>query len=706
LNVCPVCGAESPSAGATCCGKCGANLNSDSVAVTTESVKSSIGRADQDQVDEELMAELSTLDDELVDPGDYQPESTQADIEGSFGSPGDEFLADDSTQLSTTDVSTSEDITYPGTSEIDLPEVPGKGDETDETPLWATAEHDEDSADQTIQDEEKDKLISSLRSKVPTAVRNNRQPHGNGNTAARSSKTAWSSGGQKETVSGYNRELGTVRRGMRTFETNKELPGTIPASQAPPSSERETKVKTAAYFRNGDVRFPSGTKFNSGDKISWNDRTFTLKQKAPDNKTVLLYALLGLVIVLLAASQLVRRGDTNPYPPLVGVVTDMETGQVLPDVKITINELGKSVMSNYSGLFVFEMVPEGSYTITGETPFFKTASLSFRHGKGNQTILGIPMEGSKLTAGDRPPQNTSPKTTPSKAKEYGDIKITTNVDGARVFLDNENYGSGSRTIKKVLEGKHKLVVKSDGYETFAQTVSVRSNETSSIEVSLVKVTEEKPREQSAADYVRIGDSTAAAGDLSAAIDFYSAALEMEETAEVYYRRARMYDRTGKLVQAAKDFAQAGDHFVSFGQLTSAIGAYNAALDLFPGDLRILRARGYTFIQKGDYDLAMADFSTACDLDGDSYPNRIGLGRAYSMTGNHKDAIREYKKAGKLTENQSEVYALIALASLARGKEKDALKYYTSFLETATPEIERKYASDPDWQRLKQLASTE
>ena len=706
MNVCPVCGADNPSVGATCCVKCGASLNPDSIAVTTEVVKSSKGRADQDQVNDNLEDGHSTLSEEHVSGDDLQPGSARADTEGLHGSSGDEFAVDDLTERSTTDISSDEETCYPSTSEIELPEEPGEGEEIDETPPWTTAGRDEDSADQTIQDEEKDKLISSLQSKVPSAIRNNSRPNGHANTHAPQSKTSWSSGSQKETVSTHNRELGTVRREMRMIEPDKGLSETIPALQVPPAGEQESKSKNVAYFSHGTVRFPSGTKFSSGDKISWKDRKFTLKQKAPDNKTVLLYGILGLVIVLLAASQLVRRGDAIPYPPLVGVVTDSETGQVLPDVKITINELGKSVMSNYSGLFVFEMVPEGSYTITGETPFFRTASLSFRHGKSNQTVLGMPMEGSEPVAGEKPRQNTESKTTPANAKKYGNIKVTTNVDNAQVFLDNKNYGGGSRTIKRVLEGKHKLVVESDGYEAFAQTVKVKSNKTSSIEATLVKLTEEKPPELSADDHVRIGDSVAAAGDLSAAIGSYTAALDRKKTAEVYYRRAQMYNRTGDPGKAAKDFVQAGNYFASFGQLTSAVGAFNAALDLFPGDLEMLRARGYTYIQKGEYDLAMADFRTACNTDGDNYQNRIGLGHVYSMTGKYRDAIKEYKKAGKLTGNKTEVFALIALASLARGKEKDARKYYTKFLETATPEIERKYSSDPDWQRLKQLASTE
>jgi Tfp pilus assembly protein PilF len=686
--------------------ECGASLNPDSIAVTTEAVQSSKGRVDQDPVNDELEDEHSTLSEEHVCGVDFQPESPKANSERLLGSSGDEFVVDDLTSQNTTDISPDEETCYPSTNEIELPEEPGESEETDETPPPATAGPEGDSADQTIQDEEKDKLISSLRSKIPPGIRNNGRPHGNENTYTQPSKTAWSSGSQKEVVSGHNRELGTVRREMRTFETDIELPGTIPASQVPPSREQESKGKSAAYFRNGDVRFPGGIKFSTGDKLSYGDRTFTLRPKAPDNKAVLLYGLLGLVILLLAASHLVRQGDANPYPPLVGVVTDLETGQVLPDVKITINELGKSVMSNYNGLFVFEMVPEGSYTLTGETPFFKTASLSFRHGTSNQTVLGIPMEARRQITEKNPPQVTEPEATSVITEKYGSIKVKTNVDNAQVFLDNKDYGGGSRTIKKVLEGEHKLVVKSDGYETFAQTVSVNSNKTSSIEATLVRLTEDRPPEQSATDYVRIGDRAAAEGDLSVAIGSYTAALEREKTAEVYYRRAQMYDKTGEPDKAAKDFMQAGNHFVSLGQLTSAIGAYNAAHGLFPGDLKILRARGYTHIQKGEYDLATADFRTACDMDGDSYLNRIGLGHAYSMTGKHKDAIKEYKKAGKLTEDKSEVYALIALASLARGKEKDARKYYAKFLETATPEIERKYGSDPDWQRLKQLASTD
>jgi Flp pilus assembly protein TadD len=471
------------------------------------------------------------------------------------------------------------------------------------------------------------------------------------------------------------------------------------------SLEGVSKSKGLAHFRKNEVRFPGGVKFRNGEEIRFNGRAFTLRPKPRDYKTYLLYGALAAVLVLLVASQMVRQSDSISEPSLVGVVIDQQTGAVMPDVKVTLQELGKSVMTNQDGMFIFEILPEGDYTITGETPFFKTASLSFQHGKHGETLVGLPMEKSARLAKEEPTKETN-ESVPEETKKFGSIEILTDVDNAQVYLDKRSYGKGSRTIDRVYVGKHRLVLKADGYETVSTTIDVDRDKTTSVEVSMEKLEDDAPPELTAADYVRIGDSAAALGSLAEAIESYTIALEMEERAETYYRRAQIYHQTGKLEQARRDFSRAGGQFAASAQITSAIGAYNAILDLFPNDFRTLRARGYAYIQKGDYELALSDFETACELDGDDYQNRVGLGHAYSMIGKYKDAIGEYRKAEDLTDDKAEVYALIALASLARGKEKDAKKYYEKFLETATPDVERRYASDPEWQRLKQLASSD
>jgi Flp pilus assembly protein TadD len=206
--------------------------------------------------------------------------------------------------------------------------------------------------------------------------------------------------------------------------------------------------------------------------------------------------------------------------------------------------------------------------------------------------------------------------------------------------------------------------------------------------------------------VQSGDSALVAGDFKSAITFYTKALGKEESAETYYKRAQVYHKAGKPGNARNDLMRAGNMFSSQGQATSAIAAFNAVLDLFPNDMKALRARGYANINRGQYELALADFETACNLDDNNYENQIGRGNAYAVLGKHKDAINAYKDAEKLTDNKAEAYALIAMTSLVRGKEKDARKYYEKFIEAATPEEELKYSKDPDWQRLKQIASND
>lgn len=718
MNICPACGAKTPLQEDEFCRACGASLISETD-ISNRPVD------DQSAVAKDPIAH--SFDDRSGHSGSSEVKSAaEANLTGGFDEPAQEFADIDASESEEKGAgafasgtpssphsdplsSTYEESGFASTNEIDLEDnlnVDGTDSHED---ICSDAEtHEVQADDDVVGCETKELLLSSLRAKMPDMIHKD---------DASKEKELKSVG--PDSISHFDEsdvysidDADTDHQGadadvshesFAEVQVEDEPPGSFPLPEIENRNNRDTGDGSI------DMPLPSSPDAAKGDaqnRAAGFDSSIVGRLKRLDYKTKILYGAIAVIVLVLIGSQFVHRGDTVLSPPLMGVVVHEGTGRVLQDVKVTVHELGISVMSDHNGMFHFDEVPEGSYTITGETPFFKTASLTFRHGRENQTLLSVAMSENTSADAAAPPKEISAETEPAVTKKYGDLKITMDVAEAQLFLDNLGYGTGSRTINRVLEGRHKLVIEAEGYETFEETVSIEENRVTRVEASLVRIKPDKPPEMTAADFVRAGDSAAAAGDLTTAINSYGRALDKEREPETYYRRAQTYHKTGKLSEAAKDFMRAGNSFTSIGQITSAIGSYNAVLDLFPNDMRALRARGYAYTKRGEYELAIADFVTACDLDKNDYQNQLGLGNAYSIMGRYKDAIKAYKKAEKLTEDRSEVYALIALASLSRGKEKDARKYYEKFLEEANPQTETRFSSDPEWQRLKQMASAD
>lgn len=687
MKICPECGQENPLEDATYCQKCGASLDG----VPSEAESSGAPPDD----DSHVIEQQELTNSELETP------ELESESEGGLElvSEFDEMIGDaDSKKASLGSRPLN------GSSEAsNLDEESKPADSAMQGSVQQQLNNSESDGSLTLGDDDKEKLLSDLQSKIRSMVSSDGQDAKGGN------KPADHTSGSGLIISDYNKEIGA-----QPSEDFSRIQGTMSGGRLGDNDTDESstdKVRISrgiAYFKGSDVHLTGGVKLRAGDELSYRDRIFLLKAKSRDFKSLSLYALLSLVVVLLVASQFIKRDSSDQLSPLFGTVVDAETNKVITDALVTIDELGKSVRSDDAGTYVFEMIPEGEYTITVESPEFTMAFLQVQHSPSSQSALPVFME-ANLLANSNSSQAASGSTKKSEPqRKYGTLQVNTNNEKAEIFLDNKKYGTGNQKIKRVLEGKHKVLVKAEGFAVFEDIVTVKSDKTTTIAANLEKL-RTKPVELSSAEYVQLGDSAFIAGDLSLAISSFTKAVAKDPQAETYYRRAQAYHKSGKPGDARKDFLKAGSRFAESGQASSAVGAYNAVLDLFPNDMVALRARGYAYIQRGQYELALADFKTACDINDDEYYNQLGMGDSYSVLGKHKDAIKAYKKAEKLTEladQKADVYALIAMASLSRGKEKDARKYYEKFLENASPEIESKYSADPEWQRLKQIASSD
>lgn len=740
MKICPKCGAENKFDGAVFCRECGAELGK------TDPFAVGPNQLDDNSLENDTHDETQQI--ESMNQGDITPLESGSDSDSGISDP----LADqDTNQLDSFDepiLSSNRDET--GNDEIDMgtektdetdspadpinrpsdgaeafiakAEIELPGDDSDETTPEVShrgferiQKPEETEPEKTgpveeteaVESAEKDKLIESLHSKIPSLSNKSEDSDKQQTPHSHSLKPGSIIG---STPADELEEPKTDSLAHLSGDSNTDIPDDEPESGWKQPASRYTapgdhapRSKGTAFFRKSRIKVPKDISLKSGDEIVVNGRPFTLKPGGRDLTTTLLYGTFVVVLLLLVISQTVKRSGGTADTAVIGVVTDENSGRVLADVEVTINELGRTVTTNDAGMFVFDLLPEGNYSITARTPFYKTAGVMFNHDATTRSIVSLGMQETTLAStGSNETKKT--ESTKKKTPEYGDLKVITNVKTSEIFLDNRSYGKGSRTIKSVYPGNHKLVIKAEGHETYEKTVRVRENSMTTIDAQLAKIEEDKPVQPTPEQYVAAGQSAFESGDYRKAVESYTLALLKQKNPDWYYMRGQAYLKGNRPADAKKDFIQAGKIYMSEGKATSAISAYTGALDLDSENMTVLRLRGYAYIKNGKYDPAMEDFEKACDIDDDIYENLVGRGDAYSAMGEYKDAIKYYKKAEKKTDDKANVYAMIALANLARGDEGDARKYYEKFIEAATPEIERKYAVDPEWQRLKQIAS--
>jgi hypothetical protein len=78
--------------------------------------------------------------------------------------------------------------------------------------------------------------------------------------------------------------------------------------------------------------------------------------------------------------------------------------------------------------------------------------------------------------------------------KYGSLDIVSTPHGATVIIDGKALGKTPITMEQILEGKHKVELKLDGYTLETQDVTIEENNLSSVNIVLkVKTIEEKKK---------------------------------------------------------------------------------------------------------------------------------------------------------------------------------------------------------------------
>ncbi|MBD3217268.1 MAG: tetratricopeptide repeat protein, partial [candidate division Zixibacteria bacterium] len=458
-------------------------------------------------------------------------------------------------------------------------------------------------------------------------------------------------------------------------------------------------------FNGSRVYLPSTMKVKSGDEIIVRGRRFRAKKKSFDKRGPLMMAALGIVIVL-GLAFIASRFFVQTQPGMVvGQVINSQSGEVIQEAQVIIDELGETVFTNANGIFVIDNLSDGDWSVSASKPQYKTAAIGFSHGGGKTSVLTLSLEPSIPVKNDEDDKKDEKKIKEVRIPNYGKLTVITNTPKSKIIVDNKMLGPGNKTYSKITVGKHNLVVMAEGYKEYSGHVEIKRNENNKFTIDLQELKAEyKPSEISFEDYLAKADAMASKGDWTEAIGNYTLALAKREDGDTYHKRSTTFLQTGQKNQAIKDLVRASRAYTNQGRVNRSIECLNEILDLEPKNTTAYRERGFANLRLGNFEKAIDDLKEAVDIDDDDFDNHMALGEAYYIMGKHKDALKYLKKARKINDNNARVYALSALASLARDDEGDAEKYFKGFEIRASMNDRKEFERDPDWQKLSDMMS--
>lgn len=283
----------------------------------------------------------------------------------------------------------------------------------------------------------------------------------------------------------------------------------------------------------------------------------------------------------------------------------------------------------------------------------------------------------------------------------GDIPIA-NLSLARLYMLKDDFDAAKTTFEKAFASADaEPQVKALALKYRA---ALENDETKSVEY-LEKAIEAVPdaaelRAQLATSFL----STRRLDDALAQID---KALELDAENNDYRRlKANILAESGKIDEAKTLFDEAvkdeGDNVliqVEKGQFLASIKEYDAALEHFSklideyGGPGLYFFRGVLYLQKKDYDAALADVNKALRLDGSMTQALRLKGIIFLQQEKYDDAIRIFEQLKRKSDDKTEATLQIAYANGKKGLYKKAAQILDAELEKAPESVDvlRSYA---------------
>lgn len=482
-----------------------------------------------------------------------------------------------------------------------------------------------------------------------------------------------------------------------------------------------------AYFYKSYIQLSGEPRLHDHDEVVIGDRAWVLRRKSFNPAMVIAVASpIAALILFLIALQFV--GPTNPGDgTMIGMVIDEYAQPFVHGATIRLPEVGRTYTSNPEGFFITDHLPSGNYKVEWVVDGDVVGESYATVVEGKVTTLTIapsdellaqldaqatsngkaatPKAGatSQAATGDKPakpvattgkstqPSASSTKTGTTTKKQSSAttaaLKLAANVEGAKLTIDGNVLGRGNLTYTKLAPGKHTYKVTADGYEAVSGTVTLSAGDTETLKINLPVLAQAQKQEvYTAEDFYYSGVNAYNAGDNESAISDLTEAIRLDpSSAKAYLARGDAYGMLRDKNGAHDDYVRAAEIYRFNKKYSTAISAYNNALKWSEESITAHMGRASLFLAQGEPVAAIADYETVIRLDRRNFDAYIGLGRARFERGNYKKAIKAFKDARSIDEQNPVVHQFLMLAYMADNDIDEVQKSYKKFAEVASSE---------------------
>lgn len=491
-------------------------------------------------------------------------------------------------------------------------------------------------------------------------------------------------------VSSLNKHLGGQELQSKTSEQEAGV-GETTATQ----DDAKRTVRQLGRF----LFFAKGPTPEPGSAVVLGEQRYQIQPAAWYWRFAPLLVLLAIPILI---TLLLLKSPAPDHFPLLGVVTDSESGGEIAGAAVSIPDLSMGARADAAGRFRLEQLPSKSYLVKVNAPGYEPTFASVVVGDRAE-ILHLEMTPLISDTTETEVEEAEPE--PESEPVYGTIRVKSNREDVTVALNGKPLGEGNKRYSRIKPGRHVIQLSSPTFEAHVEEIDVKAGHTTEVVAILVPEPEPEQPMLGLEDYLERGDSLLALGEYLEAIGYYTLAIaDSPESPQPYHKRARANLKLSNQLAAIADFREAGTLFSQNGNYGRAIECFDQILELSPGAVPIYQLRGWAKIWSGGTQGGLVDLEKALSFDDDNWRARFQLGKALCLTGDYDAAEKHLKKIRKHDDKQPQVNAFLALAYLGKEKQDDAVKYYRKYAELATSESNGQLERLASWNQLLTLAA--
>ncbi len=507
-----------------------------------------------------------------------------------------------------------------------------------------------------------------------------------------------------------------------------------------PKPQISKKGQGLAFFYKNYIKIEGSQKLHPEDEMIINNRNYVLKPKNL-NKNIAVYSFVAILLLSVSVVGSFLAGNSGVGDGQVfGLILDENDNPYLSGATIIFDDLNERSQSDANGLFTFSDIPAGShkiaYKIGGEiigTDYITIAdnNFSFITLKPMEEIVEIPVKQTVQIAKApiekkkqevvtpkkvTPPKKiiakkktTSKKKSSAKAKSgYGKLVLNANVDGAKIKVDGSVLGAGNLTYSKIKSGKHSYTISLDGYESTKGSFTIKKGETKTLSPSLKPLTQAKKEKKfKGNDYLYSAKNAFKQADYTTAIADYNKVIEQApSSANAYYGLGESYSKLKKWDKAYDNFIKSAEINQFKKRTNEAIACYNQAIKVDDKKTTGYLGRGDIYLDAGEFRAALGDFDKVVKLDKRNFYGYFGMGEASFELQRYSKAIKSFKDARSLKNDNTLVHQYLTLAYMYEHDRKNTKKSLEKFNEYASENEKNSFKKNSQYSVIKKFVASE